>query len=131
MEKELEIALQKLELKTSILEPSQNQRHEIMQKLVKYSDWFIDGIDKRKTFSHGTSPNTHNLEIGDDGNKAQNFQQIIEIYKKEVNNHGINAASGGLMGYIPNGGIFSSAIGDFMAAVSNEFAGQYFPSPGK
>ncbi|MDX1651421.1 MAG: aminotransferase class V-fold PLP-dependent enzyme [Brumimicrobium sp.] len=43
---------------------------------------------------------------------------------------GINAASGGHLGYIPGGGIYTAAIGDYLAAVSNAYSGMYFASPG-
>ena len=47
-----------------------------------------------------------------------------------MDSRGINPASGGHMGYIPGGGIFSSAVGDFLAAIFNRYAGVYFSSPG-
>ena len=124
---ELEIALQKLELRTAVLEPSAKQRREMMRLMSDYADWFIDGLDRRKTFSQGLEPNEADLKV----EGPQSIEAIVDTYKKEVNEPGVNTASGGIMGYVPNGGIFSAAIGDFMAAVSNEFAGQYFASPGK
>src|SRR5699024_3403913 len=36
----------------------------------------------------------------------------------------------GHVGYIPGGGIYASALGDFLAAVSNEYAGMSYASPG-
>src|SRR5690606_37269656 len=51
-------------------------------------------------------------------------------YQSEVAETGINAASGGHLGYIPGGGIFASAIADFLAAVTNPYAGVYYASPG-
>ena len=43
---------------------------------------------------------------------------------------GINAASGGHLGYIPGGGIYMSSLGDYLADVTNEYAGMQFASPG-
>jgi glutamate/tyrosine decarboxylase-like PLP-dependent enzyme len=34
------------------------------------------------------------------------------------------------MGYIPGGGLYASALGDYLAAVSNRYAGVFFGSPG-
>jgi len=43
---------------------------------------------------------------------------------------GIKPASGKHLGYVPGGGIYTAAIGDFLASVTNEYAGIYYASPG-
>ncbi|MBK7225472.1 MAG: hypothetical protein IPH96_08685 [Saprospiraceae bacterium] len=43
---------------------------------------------------------------------------------------GLNPASGGHLGYIPGGGLYSGAIGDFLAAITNQYAGIYCGGPG-
>ena len=43
---------------------------------------------------------------------------------------GINPASGGHLGYIPGGGIYTAAIADYLVDITNEYAGMYFASPG-
>ena len=48
----------------------------------------------------------------------------------DVNEPGINQASGGHMAYIPGGGLFPSALADLVADVSNRYSGVHFASPG-
>ena len=43
---------------------------------------------------------------------------------------GGNPASAGHLAYIPGGGIYHSALGDYLAAVSNKYAGIFFTGPG-
>ena len=43
---------------------------------------------------------------------------------------GLNPASGGHLGYIPGGGIYTSALGDYLADVFNRYAGVFYASPG-
>ena len=43
---------------------------------------------------------------------------------------GINTVSGGHMGYIPGGGLYPSALGDYIAAISNRYAGIFYTAPG-
>ena len=43
---------------------------------------------------------------------------------------GITSASPRFMGYIPGGGLFHAAVGDFLAAVSNKYAGFASAAPG-
>ena len=42
----------------------------------------------------------------------------------------MNPASGGHLGYIPGGGIYYSALGDYLADITNRYAGIFFASPG-
>src|SRR5690606_12487073 len=58
------------------------------------------------------------------------LENLLKLYSKEVVNHGLVPSSGGHIGYIPGGGIYLSAIGDFLADITNEYAGMYFGSPG-
>ena len=58
------------------------------------------------------------------------LDEIIGVFENEVSGKGINAASGGHLGYIPGGGIFSASLADMMVDISNEYAGMYFASPG-
>lgn len=43
---------------------------------------------------------------------------------------GINSASGAHLGYIPGGGIWTSAVADLLAAATNRYAGISYSSPG-
>ena len=71
--------------------------------------------------------NRKNLTL--DGDKKK-LATLLKTFENEVVRKGIAAASGGHIGYIPGGGIFTSAIADFLAAVTNEYAGLYYASPG-
>ena len=62
--------------------------------------------------------------------KKKTLQEILKIYDDEVATKGINPASGGHIGYIPGGGIYTSAIADYLADITNEYSGMYFASPG-
>lgn len=57
-------------------------------------------------------------------------EQILKTYQEKVLQHGINAASGKHFGYIPGGGLFSSALADYLAAMSNCYVGIAYACPG-
>jgi glutamate/tyrosine decarboxylase-like PLP-dependent enzyme len=61
---------------------------------------------------------------------AGDFTVLLETLHTAVNFEGINPASGGHMGYIPGGGIYPSAWGDFLADITNCYSGVSFASPG-
>ncbi len=115
-----------LEEKSAALEPQNGDRKEYLEAIQNYTNRFIDSIDEIPTFSK-TLANADNLAIRD-GKKG--IEEILDLYTKEVVNRGLVASSGGHIGYIPGGGIYLSAIADFLADITNEYAGMYFGSPG-
>jgi len=54
----------------------------------------------------------------------------IELLERDVVRPGGTTASGAHLAYIPGGGIYHSALGDYLAAVSNKYAGIFFTGPG-
>ena len=63
-------------------------------------------------------------------NQKRSLPELLELYQKEVAETGINAASGKHLGYIPGGGVFTAALADFIAAVTNPFASVSYAAPG-
>ena len=123
-EKILEI--QKL---SQTLEPSPALRRDWTRQVVNYSDDFIDNIESIKAFvvSEQNGSGILDFHINEQG-KA--LTEILSIFKKNVDEVGLNPASGGHLGYIPGGGIYSTALGDFLAAVTNRYAGIFYGGPG-
>jgi len=121
--KEKILALQRI---SDALEPSETDRNQYITQVNEYTNSFINSIEKTNTYSNRKeSSNAFSL----DGRK-KSLQEIIKIYADEVASKGINPASGGHLGYIPGGGIYTSALADYIVDVTNEYAGIYFASPG-
>jgi aromatic-L-amino-acid/L-tryptophan decarboxylase len=118
--------LNELEKKSAALEPTEKERKRYMNSLVSYTAQFIDQIDDINTFSNSKADAK---KLGLDGN-LKNLDDLLSLYTDEVVNKGLIPASGGHIGYIPGGGIYLSAVGDFLADITNEYAGMYFGSPG-
>jgi glutamate/tyrosine decarboxylase-like PLP-dependent enzyme len=58
------------------------------------------------------------------------MEQLLSLIAKNVDRPGLNPASGGHIAYIPGGGIYPSALGDYMADVTNRYAGVFYGGPG-
>jgi glutamate/tyrosine decarboxylase-like PLP-dependent enzyme len=54
----------------------------------------------------------------------------VDLFSRYVVQPGINPASPRFLGYIPGGGLYPSAVGDFLAAVTNRYAGIFYAAPG-
>lgn len=101
-----------------------SERIALFKLVADYTNEFIARLNDSNVF-HERQPGS--LEIS---NNKKTMAELLEIYQKEVAETGINAASGKHLGYIPGGGIFTAALADFIAAVTNPYAGVYYASPG-
>jgi len=108
------------------LEPSEKQRNQYLDKMQHYGNDFINTINSQKTFVSSTKESDR-FKITSE-NKT--IDQIIAIYKEEIAEKGLNPASGGHLGYIPGGGIYTASIADYIVDITNEYAGMFYASPG-
>ena len=61
---------------------------------------------------------------------AAQVATILNFLANRVDRGGLNPAAPGHLGYIPGGGIYAAALGDYLAAVTNRYAGVFYASPG-
>lgn len=115
-----------LEKISGALDPSEQQRNDLLGEMQDYANGFINGLPAGKAYS----PEKGNKTAFSIGDQTRSLQEILETYSKEVASKGINPASGGHLGYIPGGGLYSSALADYLADITNEYAGISFASPG-
>lgn len=107
------------------LEPREKERQLLLEKVSGYAHQFLKNIKDRPGYAQGKVEK--DLGIKD---RSTQLAILLDLYDSEVANRGIYAASGGHLGYIPGGGLYASALADYLAAVTNEYAGIYFGSPG-
>ncbi len=124
--KSLRQKILELEKISGELEPSQGVRNNYFQQIRDFANTFINDIELAKAFS-GKKPDRKLFKVN--GRKTP-LEDLIRIYSDEVVRKGINAASGGHIGYVPGGGIFTSSLGDYLADITNEYAGLMYASPG-
>ncbi|MCC6330037.1 MAG: aminotransferase class V-fold PLP-dependent enzyme [Acidobacteria bacterium] len=111
------------------LEPLPLQRDEVRQHVINYSENFLDNIESVKAYetSAGKGEGLLDSPISEEG---IGIDAAIELIRTNVDTPGLNPASGGHLGYIPGGGIYYSALGDYLADVFNRYAGVFYASPG-
>jgi glutamate/tyrosine decarboxylase-like PLP-dependent enzyme len=116
--------LAQLNISSSELDMPESQRLEMTDQVVQYTNSFINGLSSVKGFN--------GKEIGSVAirDEKSSLSELLSLYQKEVAESGINAASPKHLGYIPGGGVFTAALADFIAAVTNPYASVYYASPG-
>lgn len=121
--------LKKLEELSRKLEPSTMERTAWNKEVQGYADHFLDGFNKEHTFvvSEEMGSNIYDFPIREEGRP---LEEILSCLRDNVDTPNLNPASGGHFGYIPGGGVYTTALGDYLAAVTNRYAGIFFACPG-
>ncbi|HUN81068.1 MAG TPA: aminotransferase class V-fold PLP-dependent enzyme [Phycisphaerae bacterium] len=121
--------LQTLEREARLLEPSAAERARAREAVINYTEVFLGEIEHRKAFDESSVPNSAWSALEIDG-KTIGIDAAVKTIEDLVDGPALNPASGGHLGYIPGGGIYYSSLGDYLAAITNRYAGILFASPG-
>ena len=120
--------LEQLEQVSALLDPTSSQRRKMTEQTVDFAESFLEKLPDMNAFeSDKGSSKLLNQAFGEE---AEDLAGLLGTLDKAVNTEGINPASGGHLGYIPGGGIYPSALGDFLADVTNRYSGISYASPG-
>jgi aromatic-L-amino-acid/L-tryptophan decarboxylase len=121
--------LRQLERAARPLEPGTSRRRRLRDAIVASSERFLRRIDTLKAYDDGggTGEGLLDAPIAEHGRP---IGEVIALLEREVVRPGCNPASPGHLAYVPGGGLYHSALGDFLAAVGNKYAGIFFTGPG-
>lgn len=121
--------IERLEAISRRLEPGPEERQRARDQVVAYGEEFLDHIHDIPTFvaNHDGGIGLLSEPIGE---APADLGLLLKLVRDNVDRPGLNPASGGHLGYIPGGGLYTSALGDYMADITNRFAGIYFGGPG-
>jgi aromatic-L-amino-acid/L-tryptophan decarboxylase len=118
-----------LEVASQQLEPSPSDRDHLVQQITSYAHQFLDDLPNMK--AHTPMPKSQVLR---DALKITNqpvpIDDVLQTLSNHVDTGSINTTSGRFLGYIPGGGLYHAALGDYIAAVTNRYAGVYYAGPG-
>jgi len=128
-EQSITAKIQELEKLSRELEPSPKQREAVREQVINYTESFIDTIETTPAFNEGRKASEvflHSPIIEEPGT----IQEVVSLLKTGMDQPALNPASGGHLGYIPGGGLYYSALGDYWADITNRYAGIFFAGPG-
>lgn len=120
--------LEQLERISRQLDPESDARKALFEQAGHYSDSLLNGLPETRTYTRDEG--CSGFETSPICEDPTTMSNLLEIFRKEVDTTGILPASGGQMGYIPGGGLYPSALGDFIADISNRYSGVAFAGPG-
>jgi len=121
--------IKKLEKISTKLELKPEKRKAWNQAVQNYIEDFLENFNKQYTFqvSEDLGKGIVDVPIEENGKP---MAYLLEQLKKHVDTPNLNPASGGHFGYIPGGGVYTTALADYMAAATNRFTGIFYPCPG-
>ena len=111
------------------LEPDAPERDRLLAQAHGYAQRLLNEIRERPAYNHDKSAalELRNLPF-EPG--ARPMEHLIDRIHESVVQPGLLPSHAGHLGYIPGGGIYSSSLADYLAAVTNEYAGVRFAGPG-
>jgi glutamate/tyrosine decarboxylase-like PLP-dependent enzyme len=128
-EAELLERLRRLERASRPLEPGTGRRRRLRDAVIASSERFLRRVETLKGFEDAAGQGAGLLEHPV-GERGMPLDEVIELFEREVVRPGAATATGRHLAYIPGGGIYASALGDYLAAVTNKYSGVFFAGPG-
>ncbi|MBX3145436.1 MAG: hypothetical protein KF785_01590 [Gemmatimonadales bacterium] len=119
--------LKELERASRPLNPGTGRRRAARAAVTAAGDRYLRSIEHLPAFESHQGDGLLHAPIGEHGLE---FRELMPLVEQEMLRSGGNTAGPGFLGYIPGGGIYYSALGDYLAAVSNKYSGVFFGSPG-
>lgn len=111
------------------LEPNAAKRAQMRLAVVDYAESFLDNIEAGKAYQVTQDKGIQLLDFPVT-EQGRSIQQLIDLIEYNVDRPGLNPASGGHIAYIPGGGIYPAALGDYLADITNRYAGVFYANPG-
>src|SRR3954463_1347429 len=111
------------------LEPGGNRRKKLRALVFAAAERFLRGIEHQRAFVETDSKGSGLLDFQISENPVDP-QTALSVLDREVVRPGGHPASPGYLAYIPGGGLYQSALADYLAAVSDKYAGVFFAGPG-
>ncbi len=121
--------LNKLEQISNKLEGSVALRKDWNRAVLNYAGDFLQKVNETNTFNLFEEDDILKINFDISENSVP-VDDVIQQIKQDIDKPGLNPASGGHLAYIPGGGVFPTALGDYLAAVFNKYAGIYYAGPG-
>jgi glutamate/tyrosine decarboxylase-like PLP-dependent enzyme len=111
------------------LEPGPEERAQVRSAVVEYAESFLERLPQLKTYEYRKEA-AKQLRGSPIGDEASDIGELMALVQQCVVEPGLNPAHGGHLAYIPGGGIYASALGDYLADITNRYAGIKFAGPG-
>ncbi len=121
--------LGELEELSRLLEPNAEVRTIVREKVIKHVDTFLEKLPHVAPF---VSTDDMGIGIYDSPitDEPIDIKTALNLFEHNIENAGVNIGSGKYFAFLPGGGLYYSALGDYLAAATNRYAGSFYASSG-
>ena len=114
---------------TRPLEPDSLERQALGEQALGHVLGFLDEVETAPSLRPASEAFAERLET-EFTEAGRDAAAVLDYVGACIDRPGIATTSPRFMGYIPGGGLFHSALGDFLAAASNKYSGFAPAAPG-
>ena len=118
-----------LEAAARALDPDADGRDRLMARVHAFAQRFLDELAERPAYI-GEKSAAAELRGMPPGDGPRPIGRLLDRIEASVVRPGLLPSHAGHLGYIPGGGLYASSLADYLAAVTNEYAGVRFVGPG-
>ena len=118
-----------LEARARELDPGAGERDRLMAQVHEYAQGLLNELPDMPVYNHDKSA-VAEIRKHPAGREPRSIERLIELFNESVVRPGLLPSHAGHLGYIPGGGLYASSLADYLAAVTNEYAGVAFVGPG-
>ena len=126
---DIRVRLGELEEVSRLLEPDAATRQNALRKVADYTESYLDGLAARPIYQppEDAAATLSALQISE---QPDSIDSALKLLHEHVTTVGHGLGSDRFFAYIPSGGLYQSALGDFIAAVTNRYSGVGHAAPG-
>ncbi|MBK9124038.1 MAG: aminotransferase class V-fold PLP-dependent enzyme [Chloroflexi bacterium] len=121
--------LDQLESQARALELSAAQRQHLTGEVVAYVDRFYRESPGRPMYQYTDDMGAGILDAPISPDPID-IGEALRLLHRHVDSPGLNPTAPGHLAYIPAGGLYPAALGDYLSAVTNLYSGIFFVAPG-
>lgn len=121
--------LRTLEPLTRPLSPSAAERAKLTGAVASHAESILEWLDTAPGFSPDQG-SKNAIAAAPIGRHPIGMDRALALLSEHVHRNGHNTTSGGFFAYIPVGSGYHAVLGEYLAAVSNRFSGNFLAGPG-
>ncbi len=107
-----------------------NIENNWFEVLEQYTKQYFERLPSNKGYSPPPLNVIDVLENGGGIGEGTSLEAVLAYIDHFIDPYGIQATSGNHCGYIPGGGLFENAFGNFISNIGNYYSGVSYASPG-
>ncbi|MGI9295858.1 MAG: pyridoxal phosphate-dependent decarboxylase family protein [Pseudomonadales bacterium] len=124
---DIRVKLTELQRTAEQLELTAAQREEQLGKIARYTENFLEELETRRVYQQRKPGEQAPFDFSE---QPAALDEALALLHEHVDSAGFNIGASGFLAFIPSGGLYPSALADFIAAVTNRYAGVQFAAPG-